>query len=60
MYHSASLISLRESRGETFVNIPVGTLKIGLLRSDDQTAKDNIAMSIGGAVKASKKQKLAL
>lgn len=46
--------------GEKIGNIPVGTLKIGLLGSDDQTAKDDIAMSIGGVVKASRNQKSAL
>lgn len=34
------------------VNIPAGTLKIGLLGSDAQTAKEDTVISFSGAVKA--------
>lgn len=41
------------------INIPVGTPKIGLLESDDQTAKGGTAMSFSGVVKAAKSRELA-
>lgn len=48
------------SRLKKNINIPAGTLKIGLLESDAQTAKEATVISFSGVVKARRNQTLAL